>query len=267
MHRDIILRYIELQALLLTPITPHWSEYVWLEVLKKVCFPENFHLSKGIHILRLLIIFLIEQPDTIQNALFPNVPEPSPALSSALIYVRTTSSNITSSEATFARKLSKGKTVSFDPRKPKKLTIFAAKKFPSWQEKYIDLVREAFDEVSLSINDKELNGKVSKLGEMKKAMPFVQGLKKRLVTAKELPETVFNRKLGFDELSVLGDMVAGLIRTTGCKVVEVVAVEEGGKAGTTLDGQPREGLPNVAENAVPGQPTFHFENIPEAGEV
>ncbi|PGG98045.1 leucine-tRNA ligase [Blastomyces parvus] len=237
MHRDIILRYIELQALLLTPITPHWSEYVWLEVLKK--------------------------PDTIQNALFPDVPEPSPALSSALVYVRTTASNITSSEAAFARKLSKGKTVSFDPRKPKKLTIFAAKKFPSWQEKYIDLVREAFDAVSLSINDKELNGKVSKFGEMKKAMPFVQGLKKRLITAKEQPEAVFNRELGFDELQVLGDMVAGLIRTTGCNVVEVVAVEEGGKAGNTLDGERREGLPSIAENAVPGQPTFHFENIPE----
>lgn len=36
MHRDVILRYIELQALMLAPIAPHWAEYVWLEVLKKV---------------------------------------------------------------------------------------------------------------------------------------------------------------------------------------------------------------------------------------
>lgn len=36
MHRDIIMRYIELQALMLAPIAPHWAEYVWLEVLKKV---------------------------------------------------------------------------------------------------------------------------------------------------------------------------------------------------------------------------------------
>lgn len=36
MHRDTILRYIELQALMLAPIAPHWAEYVWLEVLKKV---------------------------------------------------------------------------------------------------------------------------------------------------------------------------------------------------------------------------------------
>jgi leucyl-tRNA synthetase len=36
MHKDTILRYIELQTLMLAPITPHWSEHVWLEVLKKV---------------------------------------------------------------------------------------------------------------------------------------------------------------------------------------------------------------------------------------
>lgn len=36
MHRDVILRYIELQALIIAPIAPHWAEYIWLEVLKKV---------------------------------------------------------------------------------------------------------------------------------------------------------------------------------------------------------------------------------------
>ena len=33
MHRDSILRYVEAQALLLAAITPHFSEYVWLEIL------------------------------------------------------------------------------------------------------------------------------------------------------------------------------------------------------------------------------------------
>jgi leucyl-tRNA synthetase len=36
MHRDLVLKYIELQALLLMPIAPHWAEYIWLEVLNKV---------------------------------------------------------------------------------------------------------------------------------------------------------------------------------------------------------------------------------------
>lgn len=36
LHRDMVLRYFEIQALLLCPVAPHWAEYVWLEVLKKV---------------------------------------------------------------------------------------------------------------------------------------------------------------------------------------------------------------------------------------
>lgn len=36
MHKDCIVRFIEVQALLLAPITPHWSENIWLNVLMKV---------------------------------------------------------------------------------------------------------------------------------------------------------------------------------------------------------------------------------------
>ncbi|KAK2744035.1 cytosolic leucyl tRNA synthetase [Myotisia sp. PD_48] len=235
MHRDLILRYIELQALLITPIAPHWAENMWLEILKK--------------------------PETIQNALFPVVPEPSTALSEAIAYIRSTISNITSSEAAFIKKISKGKSVKFDPRKPKKITIFVSRNFPSWQDKYVELVREAFDAVSLTINDKDLNGKVGKLGEMKKAMPFVQGLKKRLITSKENPDSVFNRELPFDELQVLNDIIGTLKKVTGSNDVEILVVEEGQDVGTTIDGVKREGLPPVSQSATPGNPSFHFENI------
>lgn len=188
------------------------------------------------------------------------MPEPSPSLSAAQAYVRATSSSILSSEGQFAKRLSKGKALAFDPRKPKKLTIFAAKKFPAWQEKYVDMVREAFDSLHLSFNDKELNAKVGKLGEMKKAMPFVQSLKRRLVNNGEAPENVFERKLPFDEFAVLGEMISGLKRISGFSEVEIIAVDEGGKTGDVVGtGEKREGL--AAENAVPGQPLYQFKNI------
>lgn len=190
------------------------------------------------------------------------MPEPSPALTAAQVYVRGTSSNILSSEGQFAKRLSKGKNLAFDPRKPKKLTIYAAKKYPAWQEKYIDLVRDAFDNLNISINEKELNAKVGKLGEMKKAMPFVQGLKRRLVQNREAPNTVFERKLPFDEFAVLAEMVGGLKRISGYREVEVIAVDEGGKTGEVVGtGEKKEGL--TAENAVPGQPTYQFTNLAE----
>lgn len=98
----------ELQALLLTVIAPHWSEYIWLEVLHK--------------------------PDTVQNALFPNVPAPKASLTAEREYVRATSTSMTSAEAAQQKKKAKGKEIGFDPKKPKKLTIFVADKFPAWQE-------------------------------------------------------------------------------------------------------------------------------------
>lgn len=234
MHKDLVFKYIELQALLLAVIAPHWSEYIWLEVLNK--------------------------PKTIQFALFPDIPAPDAGLSAMREYVRNTASNVTSAEAAQQKKKAKGKDISFDPKKPKKLTIFAAKNFPAWQEKYIDLVRESFDVATQTLNDKEFMPKIAKMGEMKKAMPFVQGLKKRLVGG-EKPETVFDRKLAFDEIKTLTHMVAGLKKAAGLKVVDIVEVAEGGKSGVLVGGGALDTLPQPAEAAVPGVPTFHFENV------
>ncbi|KFY06639.1 hypothetical protein V492_07888 [Pseudogymnoascus sp. VKM F-4246] len=236
MHKDLVFKYIELQALLLTVIAPHWSEYIWLEVLNK--------------------------STSVQEALFPEVPEPDAGLSAMREYVRMTASNITSAEAAQQKKKAKGKDISFDPKKPKKLTIFAAKNFPAWQEKYIDLVREVFDPATKVFNDKELTPKISKMGEMKKAMPFVQGLKKRL-TGGEKPETVFDRKLAFDESKTLTQMVPGLKKAAGLKIVDIVEVAEGGATGVLVGGGEVASLPPPAAGAVPGVPTFHFENVEE----
>ena len=106
--------------------------------------------------------------------------------------------------------------------------------------------------------------------EMKRAMPFVQGLKKRLYAGEDA-EAVFERKLPFNEMEVLGQMVKGLKRTTGCKVIEVVEVEGEGaegqqeKKGKVVagdgEGEVRSGLPALAGNAVPGSPGFNFENV------
>jgi leucyl-tRNA synthetase len=236
MHKDLVLQYIELQALLLTVIAPHWSEYIWLEVLHK--------------------------SSTIQDALFPVVPAPKAALTAAREYVRVTSSNITSAEAAQQKKKAKGKDIGYDLKKPKKLTIFAAAKFPAWQEKYIELVRDSWDvKANKATDDKELNSKIAKMGEMKKAMPFVMGLKKRLV-AGEKAEVVFDRKLAFDEIQTLKNMVPGLKKAAGLTVVDLVEVAEGGKTGKAV-GEEREvtGLPPQAESAVPGVPTFSFENV------
>ncbi|KAL0260543.1 cytosolic leucyl tRNA synthetase [Diplodia seriata] len=235
MHADLAKRFIELQALLLTPVAPHWAEYMWLEVLKK--------------------------PETIQNALYPTVASPDPALTAAREYVRNTTSNITSAEGQQVKKLAKGKNVAFDPKQDKKLTIFAAEAFPVWQDKYLDLVRQKFEELGL-VDVKVITKEVAK-PDMKKAMPFIQGLKKRLDGGEKAAE-IFDRRLPFDEIATLKEMVPGLKQqVTKLKIVEIVGVKEGEKAGKVLfgEGETRENLPPSAESAVPGAPTFFFENM------
>ncbi|KAF4552748.1 Leucine--tRNA ligase [Elsinoe fawcettii] len=243
MHATLVKRYIELQALMLAVIAPHWAEYVWLDLLKK--------------------------PTTIQNARFPSVPATDPALTAARDYVRNTSTSITQAEGQQVKRQQKGKATSYDPKNNKRLRIFMARKYPAWQEKYIDIVREQFDRVNLNLEMKEVSKRIDK-AESKKAMPFVQVLKKQLEGgAKE--EDVFERKLGFDEAEVLREMGSGLLKTLHkCVVVEMVSIAEGGKEGEIIgvvgegggkQGEKVEGLPPNAEGAVPGQPTFFFENV------
>ena len=149
MQHDLIRRYIELQTLLLTPVAPYWAEFVWLEVLSK--------------------------PDTIQRGLFPIVPSSNPGLAAAQAYIRSTTSNITSAEGLQLERLAKGKAVSYTPKQPKKLTIFCAETFPAWQNKYITLVPDAFEKMGV-VDIKTIISETEN-HEMKKAMPFVQGLK------------------------------------------------------------------------------------------
>jgi len=151
MHHDLVKRYIGLQALMLTPITPHWAEHMWLDVLK--------HTT------------------SVQHEKFPVVPACVPALTAAREYVRVTASNITSAEGAQQKKIAKGKAARYDPKAPKKLTVYAAQAFPAWQDRCVDLVREAFDGVSLDV--KAVSQRLEK-SEVKKAMPFVNGLKRRL---------------------------------------------------------------------------------------
>ena len=189
-----------------------------------------------------------------------------PALSAAREYVRMTSSNITTAEAALLKKKSKGKAVAYDPKQPKQLTIFAAQSFPAWQDKYIELVRQEFEAHGLS-QDRELAAKVGKMGETKKAMPFVQALKRRLDRG-EPPSEIFERKLPFAEVDVLREMAKGLKKTTGCRLVQIVLFGADGMAktvasegGTAESSEWTGELPQAAEGAVPGAPTFHFENV------
>jgi leucyl-tRNA synthetase len=234
MHEDLAKRYIELQALMLVPIAPHWADYVWQEVLGK--------------------------SDSIQNALWPEAAATDASLSAAQNFVRSTQSNVGSAEGAAMKRLAKGKAALFDPKKDKKITIFSAKAWPEWQKKYVDLLRSSYPNIDIKAISKSIDK-----AESKKAMPFINALKRRLDNGEGVDQ-VLDRQLAFDELATLRAMVPGFKQTVQkCVAVEIVAVEEGGKTGTVVNedgstGETRE-LPPFAAAAEPGSPTFAFENV------
>ena len=94
------------------------------------------------------------------------------------------------------------------------------------------------------VDVKELTKQIDKK-EIKKVMPFVQSLKKRLDLGEKATD-VFSHQLPFDEAETLKEIVPSLKQTIPkLEDVEIVMVEgeSEGKAAT------------------PGNPVFNFENI------
>jgi leucyl-tRNA synthetase len=175
-------------------------------------------------------------------------------------YVRSTTSAIGAAEGAQQKKLAKGKVASFDPKKEKRLTIYCARNWPAWQSKYIDLITEQLN--SLKVVDTKVLSKSIDKSEMKKAMPFVQAIKKKLDQG-EPREIVLDRKLPFSEEEILVQMVPGLKAIVPKLVdVAVVAVDgEGGKEGTNVVFMEKVPLGPSAGGAEPGNPAFEFTNV------
>lgn len=240
MHRDLILRYIEIQALLLTPVAPHFAEYLWRDVLKK--------------------------NTSVQNELFPEPSQPvDKSLSAGLTYLRDICRNVREAEGSNMKKKKGKNVVPFDPKAPSSITLYLASKFPEWQQGYIDLVQENFADLTLT---PEFRGKVSKLGDIKRGMQFVNHLKTRL--SQETPETVFNRKLIFNEQQVVLEnlnLIKKAVNATNITEIKVVQVPE--NIELLENGDKKEGFEipekdkKVAGDAIPGNAGVVITNIPQ----
>lgn len=235
MHKDLVFKYIESQALLLAPVAPHFSEFLYKEILEK--------------------------DGSVQNCKFPRASEPvSQGLLDSLEYVKELARAVRDAETTVL-KSKKGK-AEVDATKPASLTLLISTSFPDWQEQYIDFVRQLFESNSLNDN-KLIKEKVGK--DMKRAMPFIQFLKQRLV--KEDPKTVFNRELTFNEGELVKQVLPNIQKSsTTIKIdqVKVITFPHGEKKGTDiLSGEEVEitATGKVVDAAVPGHPGILIKNV------
>ncbi|CCG83009.1 Putative leucyl-tRNA synthetase, cytoplasmic [Taphrina deformans PYCC 5710] len=242
MHVDLVFRWIECQALLITPYAPHIAEHVWSDVLK--------HTT------------------SVQFARFPKVTAPTdPTIRSGLTYLRSLSSGIHSSESIQLKKKSKGKSTAYDPKRPKRLVIYMSEQYPAWQAAYIDIIRRNYSDAEGTFDDKAIVMEAKTQPKRKDAMPFVQAVKANVLGRGEgVPASaVFERAQLFDEVDMLKIVAPFLKSNVGVVQLSVVKVIRSGDAvrGETVYGDEPNGgeLPPMAEMAVPGSPQYHFTNV------
>ncbi|KAJ3041618.1 cytosolic leucyl tRNA synthetase [Rhizophlyctis rosea] len=236
MHRELVERFIELEALMLAPVAPHWSEHVWSDLLKK--------------------------PHSIQKALFPTTPEPkdSAQLLAAADYIRGLGSKIRSAEDALAKKAAKKKggapaASPADANAEKTLRLYVAESFPEWQDEAVAVLKDAWDDGKKSFTGKEKEVLAKKgLMKNKAVMPFVMVMKQAVEAN---GPSAFDRKLPFDEAAIL-ELNMEFVRreVAALKIVRVeVLKKEGLKEGSGgVDGDDLK----KAEGAVPGQPTYRI---------
>ncbi|KAJ3139412.1 cytosolic leucyl tRNA synthetase [Physocladia obscura] len=225
MHRDLILRFIEVQSLVMAPIIPHWSEYLWSTCLKK--------------------------PNSIQTALWPNHPVPvDHSILKAVQYIRDLIYRTRAAEDVAARKKAKKGAAPITPAETSKtLRLFYASVFPEWQDACLDALKSTWDEDKKVFSGKEREVLTQKkLISDKRVMPFVAMMKKSIESS---GSAGFDRSLGFDELETLeanNDYIRRELVAMKIKAVEFVAKE---KAVGDEDIK-------LAEASVPGVPTYRI---------
>lgn len=239
MHADLVRYWINVAAVLASPIAPHFAEHIWRGIL--------------------------QHPTSIQHARWPT---PARAVDAPTIdagaYMRTLVKAVRDAELTLLKKLGKankgGGPPPFDPKKPRALRVYVATRFPESQDACVQAVQAAWDPAAARVDDARVRAVLIERGLIKdkRAMPFVQLFKKRI--AEFGAETAFKRTLPFVETDVLREVLPYLKRTLTLVDVEVLSVEEAlahVEAGTT--GYSR----MIIESSEPGSPAFEFRNVLE----
>ncbi|KAJ7222478.1 hypothetical protein GGX14DRAFT_428848 [Mycena pura] len=237
MHADLVIYWIRVAALLISPIAPHFSEHIHSAILNS--------------------------PTSIQLALWPT---PSTSVDAAIIesglYMRGTTKQMRDAEASLVKMANKvkGKGVKndsrpiYDPKSPKAVRVYVATTFPEWQDACVQIVKEAYDATTDKVDDAKVRALLTERGLIKdkRAMPFVQDFKKRM--AQFGAQTAFRRTLPFSEKDVLSEIVTYLKKSLTLTDVEIYSVKD------ALAKQEDGFTKSIIETSEPGSPAFEYRN-------
>ncbi|TCD62832.1 cytosolic leucyl tRNA synthetase [Steccherinum ochraceum] len=231
MHAALVKYWIRVSALLVLPIAPHFSEHIWT---------------------------LLGEPKSVQHARWPEVTKPvDRVVIDAGAYMRETTKTMRDAELGLLKKMNKGKgaQATYDPKKPKAVRIYVATGFPEWQDQCVQIVKDVYDAEKDKVDDAKVRDLLKDRGMIKdkRAMPFIQAFKKRMVQFGA--QTAFNRTVPFSEVDVLNEFLPYLKRTLDLVDVEVLLAD---------DAKAKDGpgfTKSIIESAEPGSPAFEYRNV------
>ncbi|XP_046652789.1 leucine--tRNA ligase, cytoplasmic-like [Daphnia pulicaria] len=226
-HKKLILKYIETQAVILSPICPHVAEHIWE---------------------------LLGHKESILKSRWPTVPEYDSVLISAGAYLDQAAHEFRLRlKAYLASLTSKGakKAVNLPTGKPTHGTIWIAKSYPTWQSIILTLLQERFNKDGVMPDNKWLSTELSSKPELKKSlkkvMPFVQVAKEKVA---KHGIRALNLTMDFDEVEVITKNIEYLTATLDLEGLNVLYSDD-----STADEK-------IKEDCVPGTPHITFRHQP-----
>ncbi|KAK9806349.1 hypothetical protein WJX72_010942 [[Myrmecia] bisecta] len=242
MKRDLALRYIEVQTLLLAPICPHTCEHIWSDLLRR----EGSVLTAG----------------------WPAAPEPDFALQRAAQYLE---SQIPALRKVIQKveappKAKKGQAPGAPAAKVTHGDLYVAETFGGWQGVTLKHLRTQFDAASRTFPKDVFASTVTAVKESGSAegvadkalkqtvLPFA---KLKMEEAQAGGEQVLDVKLPFNELELLRENREYLLRALKLEGLEVHSASE---AGPTASAEEADRI----RSALPGTPYSRFTSKPSA---
>ncbi|CAB3368878.1 Hypothetical predicted protein [Cloeon dipterum] len=225
MHADLIIRFIEVQALLLSPICPHVAEHVWQ---------------------------LLGKTSSIVKANWPEAGEVNLTKVKASIYLMDTAHAFRLHLKSYMHQLQKPRKGA-DPvekaEKPTKGVVWVAKTFPPWQSAVLTTMKKLHNEHKGLPDNKVVSSTLGALPELKKymkrVMPFAQAAREKM---EKIGVEAFDLTLDFSEQEVITTHQVYLASTLELENLEV----------QYTDSAPDK----IKEDCCPGQPFITFSTEP-----
>jgi len=236
MSRSLVMRYLEIQAVMLSPICPHVCEHVWS---------------------------LLGKEGSILQTRWPEAGEVDVTVIAQSQYLMDTARDFRIKLKNYSVVKAKGGKSAAPPPPPTHATVYVAKNYPAWQATILDILRQMYKgDADTVVDNKEVSVQLGKNADlkkyMKKAMPFVQFTKEKV---KSSGLSALDTCLPWDEMKVLEDNMTYLVSTLGLEGVDLALASDLGDKGEEC----KPGAPMVTFRSAPSVSVEVTNNQPHTG--